>query len=56
VGELCPSPLSGMTASTMSVSSPSNVNISSLNDMFKEDTTIFQQIMTELNGAEQEKE
>jgi hypothetical protein len=37
--------------SSQSVQVP-NANSSSLNDMFKVDGTIFQQIMTELNGPE----
>jgi hypothetical protein len=38
---------------SQSVQAP-NMNSSSLNDMFKVVATIFQQIMTELSGAESE--
>jgi hypothetical protein len=40
---------------SQSVQAP-NVNSSSLNNMFKVVATVFQQIMTELNGAESEED
>jgi hypothetical protein len=42
-------------ATSQSVQAP-NANSSSLNDMFKVVAAIFQQIMTELNGAESEED
>jgi hypothetical protein len=51
-----PSPLRhNQQAPRQSVQAP-NANSSSLNNMFTVVATIFQQIMTELNGAESEEE
>jgi hypothetical protein len=53
VEEMSAPSLEAQPTSTASVQAP-NANSSSLNDMFKEVVMAFQQIMTELNGAESE--
>jgi hypothetical protein len=47
--------LRNQQVSSQSVQAP-NANSSSLNDMFTLFATIFQQIMTDLNGAESEED
>jgi hypothetical protein len=49
----CPTSLEAQPPPSQSVQAP-NVNSSSVNDMFKVVATVFQHIMTELNGAESE--